>query len=541
MKKILLIDNSTVILNVLSDLFLDNTQFKIYFAKSHKEAENLIKKEEFFIAISNIVLPDALNGEIIKLLSTHDIPTIILSSSIDEDVIKIARENLVVDYVSKDSVYELEYIFKLIELLVFIEGIEVLVIDDSFAAVNKIKCLLESLLLKVHTAKNGQDALSLLNENKKISLIISDHYMDNVDGLEFVKRLRKNENYAKTPVIIMTTGTSNSLKIDFYKNSVTDFLIKPILEEELKAKVINIFSNKKYISDIKRFNKIIDENVITSSADLNGNIKYVSKAFCKTSGYSEDELIGKNHRILRHPDMPASIFEELWSTIILGKKWQGEIKNLRKDGSSYWIKIIIEPEYDNQGNIIGFTSLRQDVSDKKRIYELSITDGLTSLYNRRYFNEVSSKILKNNIRDNKTFGFILLDIDHFKKINDTYGHQVGDKVLISVSKVLEKIFKRKSDIVFRLGGEEFGIIVTTKTKDDVILLAEKTRQAVEDLDIEHNLSESYLNITASLGLTILDQNTDSKDLDMEAIYKMSDYYLYKAKNLGRNTIQYNKA
>ncbi len=505
MKRLLLIDNSSVIINVLKDLFTKDNDFKISIARSFKEAEELLLTYDFFASISNIVLPDALNGEILKSLKNKNIPTIVLTSKIDDHIIKIVRETSVVNYTSKDSIYELDSVCNLIKLLTYIDGIEVLVVDDSSVITSKIKDLLESLLLKVHIAKNGEEALNLLETNTNISMIISDYNMDKMDGLEFVKKARKNENYTKTPILIMTSETNDNLKIKFYKSGVTDFLAKPILEEELKSKVINIFSNEKYIYDIQRYNNIIDENVITSSTDENGIIKHVSKAFCDVSGYNESELLGKDHRILRHKDMPKSIFEELWKTIISGKKWNGEIKNLRKDGGYYWVNAVIEPDFDNNGNIVGYTSIRQDITDKKRIYELSITDGLTGLYNRRHFNDVSTSLLENSLRQSNVFGFILLDIDNFKKYNDTYGHHAGDDVLVKVAKSLSNTFKRNEDIVFRLGGEEFGVILCTKTKEDIISLAEKARKNIEDLNIVHELNTPSLKVTASFGLTILDK------------------------------------
>ncbi len=100
--------------------------------------------------------------------------------------------------------------------------------------------------------KNGEEALNLLETNTNISMIISDYNMDKMDGLEFVKKARKNENYTKTPILIMTSETNDNLKIKFYKSGVTDFLAKPILEEELKSKVINIFFQMKNISMISK-------------------------------------------------------------------------------------------------------------------------------------------------------------------------------------------------------------------------------------------------------------------------------------------------
>ncbi|MEN4053686.1 MULTISPECIES: HD domain-containing phosphohydrolase [Sulfurimonas] len=120
----------------------------------------------------------------------------------------------------------------------------------------------------------------------------------------------------------------------------------------------------KYILD--SFNK----NVIFSATDLSGKILYVSDAFCEISKYNADELIGKNHNIVRHPDVPDTLFEELWRTIKAGKRWVGEIKNRAKDGSDYWVLAHIEPYFDAKGKHIGYHALRHNITNQKKIEKL---------------------------------------------------------------------------------------------------------------------------------------------------------------------------
>jgi aerotaxis receptor len=109
---------------------------------------------------------------------------------------------------------------------------------------------------------------------------------------------------------------------------------------------------------------------IISKTDLKGIITYVNKPFCKLSGYSREELIGKPHNIIRHPDMPKSVFKQMWSTIEKGEKFRGFVKNLRKDGKYYWVEAFVEPIYDENGVKIGYISMRKPVSDSdKNKYE----------------------------------------------------------------------------------------------------------------------------------------------------------------------------
>jgi PAS domain S-box-containing protein len=113
--------------------------------------------------------------------------------------------------------------------------------------------------------------------------------------------------------------------------------------------------------------------VISSKTDLKGIITHASDAFCKISGYSKEELIGKSHHLLRHPDMPKSLFEDLWKTLKLGNVWKGEIKNRTKEGGYYWVDAIIAPEYNNKGKHVGYNAIRQDITSKKAVEDLSHT------------------------------------------------------------------------------------------------------------------------------------------------------------------------
>lgn len=223
----------------------------------------------------------------------------------------------------------------MVSVIIYCNKEEILVIDDSITQANYIKEILEKLLVKVSIVKNGIDALSLLKKNKNISLILSDYEMPIMDGLEFTKRIRVHKYYNQIPIIIVTNIYDIYLKKQFYKYGANDILIKPILEEELISKVTDIFLNLKHIEEIVSFNKLVNKSIISSSTDIYGKILSVSDAFCKISGYKKVELIGKNHNIIRHPDMPKSLYENMWDTIKRGQIWQGEIKNLKKNGNYY--------------------------------------------------------------------------------------------------------------------------------------------------------------------------------------------------------------
>ncbi len=276
---------------------------------------------------------------------------------------------------------------------------------------------------------------------------------------------------------------------------------------------------------LERYIAIVDENVLISQTDLNGTITYVSKAFCQVSGYDPDELIGENHNIVRHPDMDNSIFKELWQTITAGKSWHGEIKNLKKNGGFFWTDNTVSPLRDSTGQIYGYMAVRQDITDRKRIEEISITDRLTGIYNRVRLDEVLKDEHERFKRYGDPFSVILFDIDHFKNINDTHGHLIGDKVLKEIAQLTRRMV-RATDVPGRWGGEEFLIVSPHSDQEGAKQLAEKLRLAIA----EHDFGRAG-RITASFGVATVDAQTTP-----DSLLKAVDDALYHAKENGRNRV-----
>lgn len=178
--------------------------------------------------------------------------------------------------------------------------------------------------------------------------------------------------------------------------------------------------------------------------------------------------------------------------------------------------------------------LNSELEQKLNLIEiLVITDELTQLYNRRYFNNIFPKEIQRAARENMVISFLIFDIDHFKQYNDHYGHQKGDDALKKVGEVLRNQCLRGSDIPLRLGGEEFGVIFSGLFPDEALLFADKIRQAIADTQIEHVFNSAANYITASFGLVT---TLASPQLSMDDLYKQADDALYQAKDSGRNTI-----
>ncbi len=279
---------------------------------------------------------------------------------------------------------------------------------------------------------------------------------------------------------------------------------------------------------------IVDENVITSATNVAGRITAVSDAFCRVSGYEREELLGQNHRLLRHPDMPASFYKQLWATVSAGKKWRGIFRNKTKNGGDYWVEASITATLNDMGEIVGYTAIHHDITDKKRIEKLSITDALTGLYNRRHFNTLFSQELRRTRRDGKNLIFIMFDVDNFKQYNDTYGHQKGDEVLALIGEGVTKMLRRPSDFGFRLGGEEFGVLVEDMDEDEALHFANQYRTHLENQRLKHDGNSAGPYVTVSMGVAVV---SPTNQLQEDDIFKKVDDALYQAKDGGRNRVE----
>ena len=336
---------------------------------------------------------------------------------------------------------------------------------------------------------------------------------------DFINKNIKNLIYS------FSKASLKNEKIDKNKLSFKEFII---LANSLNKTLENKNMVEKKLQD---YINIVNQNVIISSTNIQGFITEVSEAYCEISGYKKEELIGKSHNIVRHPNTPASFYKEMWDTLLSKKGWRGEIKNLAKNGDIYWTYAIITPILKNN-EIIGFTSIKSDITNKKHIEELSITDELTKIYNRRFFNIKIEEEINRAKRDKKELCLIILDIDFFKQYNDTYGHQEGDFVIKSVANVLKKRTNRAGDFAFRVGGEEFAVISHIE-KSKVMDYALLIKDDIENLKIEHSGNKASKYVTISLGVVCKNAIEINSS---EELYKQADINLYEAKRSGRNCV-----
>lgn len=201
-------------------------------------------------------------------------------------------------------------------------------------------------------------------------------------------------------------------------------------------------------------------------------------------------------------------------------------------GAVLWISYAIFNSIHRQQQVLEVTTENLKSANSK-LESASYTDSLTGLHNRRYFNMIFERELKRAKRSGSYFTFMMLDVDHFKQYNDTYGHLEGDNALKSVAKTLQENLQRPGDFVFRLGGEEFAVLLTENTPENVKKMAQKLCDAIEAMQIPHEGSDAGDYLTVSIGVTTL---VPSVDLDENVILSMADANLYEAKEYGRNRV-----
>lgn len=222
----------------------------------------------------------------------------------------------------------------------------------------------------------------------------------------------------------------------------------------------NYLDTRKDLQDLKY---ALDEANLVQIVDRAANILYANEKFCRLSGYTLEELKGKNMRLLNSNYHSKEFFKKLWGTVSEGNVWSGEIRNKTKSGAYYWTFTTIVPFFDKNKQPFQYIVIRNDITkskeNEKKLEYLSNVDGLTSLYNRRYFDNMLDSHWNSLSQSQSSLSVILFDVDYFKCYNDHYGHLVGDQCLIDISNWVKELLNPYEAICARYGGEEFAIIL----------------------------------------------------------------------------------
>tara|TARA_R110000851_G_scaffold90253_1_gene196822 strand:+ start:4692 stop:7211 length:2520 start_codon:yes stop_codon:yes gene_type:complete len=277
------------------------------------------------------------------------------------------------------------------------------------------------------------------------------------------------------------------------------------------------------------FQNAVEGVVIT---DRDGNITEINQAFTDITGYSREEVIGQNPRILSSGRHPKSFFERLWNTLLVQGKWHGEIWNRRKYGAIFPQAITISAVFDKQNIIQYYVAVFADISAQKqneeKLKNLAYFDPLTQLPNRMQFMSLLQQEVNHSHRAKKQLAIVFLDIDFFKHINDSLGHVIGDEVLVELANRLSYALS-DFDALARLSGDEFVVMLPSITGTDSVTSSVDRIRSVFELPFILDNSQS-VRLTASMGVAIYPSDGD----DHDSLLRNADAAMHRAKLDGRN-------
>ncbi|MCP4399580.1 MAG: diguanylate cyclase [bacterium] len=296
--------------------------------------------------------------------------------------------------------------------------------------------------------------------------------------------------------------------------------------------------NKKYHvfrRDLDSRDALIDQNVLMATLDKEGTIMSMSNALCRTLGGTQQDFIGTQSHFFLSINNGSEMHAMISKSLMTGQIWHGEFRRETLENEEIWLSSAIIPiamKGKGGGERGWYHNILEDITNRKRFEEVSVTDKLTALYNRRKFDATLDHEIKLARRRKTYLTLAIIDIDFFKKYNDHYGHPAGDTALVRTAAALRLSLSRPDDNVFRVGGEEFAIIFNSLDEKQSWDMLECIRESVEHLKIEHSQNEISAYVTISIGAKVCRAD---ELMEKDAFYNEADRFLYTAKHT-RNTV-----
>lgn len=319
------------------------------------------------------------------------------------------------------------------------------------------------------------------------------------------------------------------------QQSVFEIIVIPLCLDTCNYFLMELYSVHDVNEKLNKFKDVSEfSNEAITIADTNGVIEYANPVFMELTGFSKDQVIGHTHSILKSGIHEPGFYLEMWATLLAGKSFRGQFVNRRPDGTLFYEDKIIRPFYNTQGVLSHFISSGRDVSDKVRIMHrlehLANHDCLTGLPNRNLFLDRLHQVEARGTRNHDGFAIVILDLDGFKKINDTFGHAVGDVILQTTAYRIRQCL-REEDTVARLGGDEFSLILAgIVQQEEVVKVMEKI---VTLLNEPVYIDSKNIPIQASIGIALYPDHGANGPM----LLKHADSAMYQVKISGGNNFR----
>ena len=407
------------------------------------------------------------------------------------------------------------------------ENSQILIVDDSPSNLALLRLILEPEGYHVSIAMTGEQAINI---TKRISpaVILLDVMMPGIDGFETCKKLKQIDSISDSAIIFISAKAEMEDVLQGFQAGGVDYITKPFKKEEVLARVKSQFELVQLQKDnrelIDRHSLIL--NAITDGVievDQSQSITFVNPAAEAIFGKKAAKMVGQALGSLFEsplPEMPKSGHRTF------------EIQLKKIDGGKKYLEVVVTVTHADPLKML---LMVHDVSHQKAkehaLMVLSQTDALTELPNRRHFEEQMMFEWNRAVRNKSCMAMLMIDIDYFKKYNDTYGHIEGDNCIKQVASILARNSRRANDLAARYGGEEFVILISNSSYDQIKERTEQIMQDIKVMNIEHSLGLDG-RLTVSIGGATV---TPTQSLSPIETLKQIDALLYEAKAKGRNT------
>jgi len=414
------------------------------------------------------------------------------------------------------------------------KSINILIVDDEKTNIQYVSKILENKYT-IKVAYNGEQALKILSKIA-IDLVLLDIQMPIMDGYAVIEKMKTTPNIQDIPVIFLTSVNDDTTLVKVFNMGASDYISKPFNKEELKVRVKNHLNNyalqKEVQLKIKQINSILNEQnnlvILTDGFTL----EFANKTFLDFVGFETIEQFHSYYTMLCDIFVANDQFEKLqnkqgssWlETIIYMPSSDQIVKILSAKFILHAFSVNIK-KYEQEQYIVTFTDISDTILNQMKLQNKIVHDKLTNAFNREYFEQNYQKLLELYCTSEHTLAISMLDLDKFKGVNDNYGHDVGDAVLIHFVQIIQR-YSREEDILVRWGGEEFIFILKVQCKEDLQKALNNLRKIIASEDFPTIGTQ-----TCSMGASLY-----RGDEDIEKTIKRADEALYEAKLNGRNQV-----